>query len=149
MLDRVMDEPTRYKYRQVPALFIQHAVWLHVRLTLSLRDSRISRRSGLYETIRQGRHGLTRSSRSGRGNPRLRLGDLDEVTGRVPPIDGTSDVSTARGCWVRPLLRRQRSDGPIWKHWLTIIEPERVATRTGLLIVGGGSKGFCKLAKAS
>jgi hypothetical protein len=30
-------------------------------------------------------------------------------------------------------------DGPIWKHWLTIVEPERVATRTGFLIVSGGS----------
>jgi hypothetical protein len=38
MLDRAMDEPTLYKYRHVSALFIQHAVWLHVRFTLSLRD---------------------------------------------------------------------------------------------------------------
>src|ERR1700730_7503017 len=30
-------------------------------------------------------------------------------------------------------------DRPLWKHWLTIIEPERVATGTALLIVGGGS----------
>jgi PhoPQ-activated pathogenicity-related protein len=30
-------------------------------------------------------------------------------------------------------------DRPLWKHWLTIIEPERIATGTGLLIVGGGS----------
>jgi PhoPQ-activated pathogenicity-related protein len=30
-------------------------------------------------------------------------------------------------------------DRPLWKHWLTIIEPEQVATDTALLIVGGGS----------
>jgi PhoPQ-activated pathogenicity-related protein len=30
-------------------------------------------------------------------------------------------------------------DRPLWKHWLTVIEPEHVATVTGLLIVGGGS----------
>ena len=30
-------------------------------------------------------------------------------------------------------------DRPLWKHWLTVIEPEQVATGTGLLIVGGGS----------
>ena len=30
-------------------------------------------------------------------------------------------------------------DRPLWKHWLTIIEPEQVATGTALLIVGGGS----------
>jgi len=28
---------------------------------------------------------------------------------------------------------------PLWKHWLTIVEPQQVATGTGLLIVGGGS----------
>jgi PhoPQ-activated pathogenicity-related protein len=30
-------------------------------------------------------------------------------------------------------------DRPLWKHWLTIIEPEQIATGTALLIVGGGS----------
>src|SRR6266496_2182471 len=30
-------------------------------------------------------------------------------------------------------------DRPPWKHWLTVIEPEQVATGTALLIVGGGS----------
>ena len=30
-------------------------------------------------------------------------------------------------------------DRPLWKHWLTVIEPEQVATGTALLIVGGGS----------
>src|SRR5438128_367269 len=30
-------------------------------------------------------------------------------------------------------------DRPLWKHWLTIIEPEQVGAGTALLIVGGGS----------
>ena len=30
-------------------------------------------------------------------------------------------------------------DRPLWRHWLTVIEPEQVATGTALLIVGGGS----------
>jgi PhoPQ-activated pathogenicity-related protein len=30
-------------------------------------------------------------------------------------------------------------DRPAWKHWLTIIEPEEVATDAALLIIGGGS----------
>ena len=30
-------------------------------------------------------------------------------------------------------------DRPLWKHWLTVIEPEHVATGIALLIIGGGS----------
>ncbi len=30
-------------------------------------------------------------------------------------------------------------DRPVWRHWLVIVRPDRVATRTGLLIIGGGS----------
>src|ERR1700720_119796 len=30
-------------------------------------------------------------------------------------------------------------DLPLWTHWLTVIEPEQVATGTALLTVGGGS----------
>jgi PhoPQ-activated pathogenicity-related protein len=30
-------------------------------------------------------------------------------------------------------------DRPLWKHWLTIIEPEQVATDAALLIIAGGS----------
>ena len=32
-------------------------------------------------------------------------------------------------------------DRPLWKHWLTVIAPEQVATSTALLIIGGGSNG--------
>jgi PhoPQ-activated pathogenicity-related protein len=30
-------------------------------------------------------------------------------------------------------------DRPLWKHWLTIVRPERVTTNTGLLVISGGS----------
>lgn len=30
-------------------------------------------------------------------------------------------------------------DRPIWKHWLTIIQPDKVATATGFLYINGGS----------
>jgi PhoPQ-activated pathogenicity-related protein len=30
-------------------------------------------------------------------------------------------------------------DRPVWKHWLTIVEPDRVAAPTALLFIGGGS----------
>jgi PhoPQ-activated pathogenicity-related protein len=30
-------------------------------------------------------------------------------------------------------------DHPLWKHWLTIVRPDRLVTSTGLMIVSGGS----------
>jgi PhoPQ-activated pathogenicity-related protein len=30
-------------------------------------------------------------------------------------------------------------DRPVWKHWLTIVKPDRVATSRALLFIGGGS----------
>jgi PhoPQ-activated pathogenicity-related protein len=32
-------------------------------------------------------------------------------------------------------------DRPIWKHWLTIIQPDKVGTATGFLYINGGSNG--------
>ncbi|MDB5027971.1 MAG: PhoPQ-activated pathogenicity-related protein PqaA type, partial [Candidatus Eremiobacteraeota bacterium] len=32
-------------------------------------------------------------------------------------------------------------DRPVWKHWLTIIEPQPVASRVGALVITGGSNG--------
>jgi PhoPQ-activated pathogenicity-related protein len=32
-------------------------------------------------------------------------------------------------------------DHPIWKHWLTIIQPDKVTTSTGFLFINGGSIG--------
>jgi PhoPQ-activated pathogenicity-related protein len=33
----------------------------------------------------------------------------------------------------------QEVDQPIWRHWVTIVRPDHVAARTGLLIISGGS----------
>jgi PhoPQ-activated pathogenicity-related protein len=30
-------------------------------------------------------------------------------------------------------------DRPVWKHWLTIVEPEKATSRTAMLFIGGGS----------
>lgn len=30
-------------------------------------------------------------------------------------------------------------DKPVWKHWLTIVEPEHVKTSIGVLVIGGGT----------
>ena len=30
-------------------------------------------------------------------------------------------------------------DRPLWKHWLTIVKPDKVQSATGLLLIGGGS----------
>jgi PhoPQ-activated pathogenicity-related protein len=30
-------------------------------------------------------------------------------------------------------------DRPLWRHWLVVVRPKEVATRTGLLLIGGGS----------
>ncbi|MEW6209230.1 MAG: PhoPQ-activated pathogenicity-related family protein [Acidobacteriota bacterium] len=33
----------------------------------------------------------------------------------------------------------QEVDRPVWKHWLTIVRPDRVASNKALLIIGGGN----------
>src|SRR6266436_4398699 len=30
-------------------------------------------------------------------------------------------------------------DRPVWKHWLTIVKPEKTTSRTAMLFIGGGS----------
>jgi PhoPQ-activated pathogenicity-related protein len=32
-------------------------------------------------------------------------------------------------------------DRPLWKHWLTIVQPDQVKTSTGFLLINGGSNG--------
>src|ERR1043166_7148106 len=31
-------------------------------------------------------------------------------------------------------------DRPVWKHWLTIVKPEKPTTSKGLLFIGGGRR---------
>src|SRR5688500_598009 len=35
-------------------------------------------------------------------------------------------------------LTENEVDKPIWKHWVTIIKPEKVSSETGLLFITGG-----------
>lgn len=35
--------------------------------------------------------------------------------------------------------RSEEVDRPVWKHWLTVVRPERVRTDKALLLIGGGS----------
>src|SRR5205809_6584037 len=30
-------------------------------------------------------------------------------------------------------------DRPVWKHWLTIVKPEKTTSRTAMMFIGGGS----------
>src|SRR5438045_837499 len=30
-------------------------------------------------------------------------------------------------------------DRPVWKHWLTVVKPDKMTTSKGLLFIGGGS----------
>ena len=36
-------------------------------------------------------------------------------------------------------LTRKEVDRPEWRHWVTIVKPDRVEHQTGLLYIGGGS----------
>jgi PhoPQ-activated pathogenicity-related protein len=36
---------------------------------------------------------------------------------------------------------QQEVDRPVWKHWLTIVRPDRIATSRALLFIGGGRNG--------
>lgn len=36
-------------------------------------------------------------------------------------------------------LTTKEVDRPVWKHWLTIVEPTNLRTSTGLLLIGGGN----------
>jgi PhoPQ-activated pathogenicity-related protein len=39
-------------------------------------------------------------------------------------------------------------DRPVWKHWLTIVRPDRVTAKTALLMIGGGNNNSPAPAKA-
>ncbi|MFN0084252.1 MAG: PhoPQ-activated pathogenicity-related family protein [Blastocatellia bacterium] len=73
---------------------------------------------------------------------------LDLYIARPDSVYGWKLVSTlsAPGCrgFVLELTSQTwRSeaevDRPVWKHWLTIVRPDRVATNKGILFIGGGS----------
>ncbi|MCI0392283.1 MAG: PhoPQ-activated pathogenicity-related family protein [Acidobacteria bacterium] len=73
---------------------------------------------------------------------------LDRYIAKRDPVYGWKLVNTinAEGCqgYVLELTSQTwRSeaevDRPVWKHWLTIIKPEKVSTNKALLFIGGGN----------
>ena len=38
-------------------------------------------------------------------------------------------------------LTTNEVDRPLWKHWLTIVRPDKVSSSTSLLFIGGGCRG--------
>jgi PhoPQ-activated pathogenicity-related protein len=75
---------------------------------------------------------------------------LDRYVFKLDLNYGYKLVNTSKGegyvAYVLELTSQQwrtaeEVDRPIWKHWLTIIQPEKVATSTGFLYINGGSNG--------
>jgi PhoPQ-activated pathogenicity-related protein len=73
---------------------------------------------------------------------------LDRYVASADPSYHYQLLNTVGGqsytAYVLELTSQQRRtakevDRPIWKHWLTIVRPEHLATSTSLLIVSGGS----------
>ena len=61
------------------------------------------------------------------------------VTGATLTIAGDGYTAYVLGMISQEWRTAKEVDRPIWKHWVTIVRPDRVATDTGLLVVSGGS----------
>jgi len=79
---------------------------------------------------------------------RTQEGALDRYVARPDPVYGWKLVDTINGNGCRAYVLELTSqtwrtaaevDRPVWKHWLTIVKPDRVATTKALLFIGGGS----------
>jgi PhoPQ-activated pathogenicity-related protein len=73
---------------------------------------------------------------------------LDRYVAKPDPAYGWKLVSTIPGKgytgFVLELTSQtwrsaQDVDRPVWKHWLTIVKPDKLATNKGLLFIGGGN----------
>src|SRR5438128_5259871 len=73
---------------------------------------------------------------------------LDRYVKAPDPVYGWKLVNTTRGEGYQAFVLELTSqtwrteaevDRPIWKHWLTIVKPEKLTTSKGLLFIGGGS----------
>jgi PhoPQ-activated pathogenicity-related protein len=59
-----------------------------------------------------------------------------EVAAKIPGKGYTAYVlELTSQSWRTP----QEVDRPVWKHWLTIVKPDKITTSTGLLFIGGGA----------
>jgi PhoPQ-activated pathogenicity-related protein len=73
---------------------------------------------------------------------------LDRYIAKSDPVYGWKLIDTIndRGCQAYVLELTSQAwrseaevDRPVWKHWLTIIKPEKVAANKALLFIGGGN----------
>ena len=59
----------------------------------------------------------------------------------VSTIPGTGYTAFVLDMTSQAWLTTNEVDRPLWKHWMTIINPRDVATSKSLLLIGGGSNG--------
>lgn len=75
---------------------------------------------------------------------------LDRYVAQRDAVYGWKLVSTIEGAGYRSFVLELTSqtwrsekdvDRPVWKHWLTIVKPEKVTSNKALLFIGGGKNG--------
>jgi PhoPQ-activated pathogenicity-related protein len=73
---------------------------------------------------------------------------LDRYIAKPDPVYGWKLVNTIPGAGYQGYVLELTSqswrteaevDRPVWKHWLTVVKPDRVVTSKALLFIGGGS----------
>lgn len=98
------------------------------------------------------RYSLAAATAAGAIPPRLAFGApataLDRYIAKPTPEYAFEVVQTLQGngCRTRVVSMTSQQwrsagevDKPLWKHWLTITEPEHRKTRVGMLVISGGS----------
>ena len=75
---------------------------------------------------------------------------LDRYVKAPDPVFAFQEVKTITGAGYKAHVLELTSqtwrtekdvDRPVWKHWLTIVHPDKVASNKGLLFIGGGRNG--------
>lgn len=75
---------------------------------------------------------------------------LDRYVAQKDAVYGWKLVNTIEGAGYRGFVLELTSqtwrsekdvDRPVWKHWLTIVKPEKVSSNKALLFIGGGRNG--------
>ncbi len=59
----------------------------------------------------------------------------------VKTIPGESSTTYVLNMVSQRYLTAAEVNRPIWKHWVTIVKPDKVTTNIGLLFIGGGDNG--------
>ncbi len=59
----------------------------------------------------------------------------------VKTIDGDGFTGFVIDMISQQWLTEAEVDRPIWQHWLVIVKPDTVGTKTGMLFIGGGKNG--------